>query len=1402
MLNFSDTKQTVPFVCPDVPGLEDRLAAGEGFRLVSLEDENPLGDRDPELIRRRSGQDVHLEFARQALARREVCVPLTSKDMTGRLTALYRKARSDMAEGGTNTLFLVAGFLRWKKSAEDTRVYRAPLVLLPVKLTRRSAVSDFRLVHHEDEVRFNATLLQFLERDFGLRIPALAGDLPTDASGIDLPQVFEIMRLAVRDTAGFEVAEDVALSTFSFAKYLMWRDLVDRTEDLRKNRLVRHLIDSPEEPFADGGGLPAPRDIDRRVRPAEMLAPLPADSSQLAAVVAAAEGNDFVIIGPPGTGKSQTIANMIAHCLAKGRTVLFVAEKSAALDVVHRRLKAFGLADACLELHSNKSDRARVLGQLGAAWDRASAASEAEWIAVTSDLEVRRDELNAYVEALHAPGSHGRSVFDAIGVVVAGPEAPFELSFAGPGAHDEESFRGLLALAERLGRAWEVIGGARGLDLVGEADWSFGWQAQLLSRADAFTRATDDIRDAAAILEAVFGLPEDDEGLPERLATLDRLAESVARTADGDHRFALDKAFEDFAPAMDRLETALAATRAARDRLTAHYDEAELARMPLEDLDRDWREASAKVWPFSAFAKRRVRKLLQSYAAEGRADPAADLAPLRALRDEIGGIAASSLAPLPGFAGERTDAARLRARLAEARDLRRVVAELGAAASDAAAMAAAVEIVLAPRDGAAPAFAAVDRFAAAKAAFETARAAFAAHAKAEPDDLPLARLAADLAALRAGKDRLADWAKWVAARDEATARGLGPLVEAVRAGAVDDARGAFERAYFAWWLPLALDARPPLKGFVHWDHADCIAAFRKLDETARGLASAQVLRAVAHGLPARDGVPRRSELGTLRHQLGLQRPSLSIRKLVSDMPMTFSRLAPCVLMSPLSVAQYLPAGHAQFDLVIFDEASQITTWDAVGSIARGRQSVIVGDPKQLPPTNFFGRTDAEEGDETLEAHEKDLPSILDEAAAAGLPTHQLNWHYRSRDEALIAFSNHHYYGDRLVTFPSPSTASEALVLHRVEGVYARGGGRTNEVEARAIVALAARRLRAWLKRPEAERPSLGVITFNAQQQELILDLLDAERRKTPALEWFFDDEREEPVIVKNLENIQGDERDVMLFSITFGPDMAGKLTMNFGAINGEGGEKRLNVAVTRARSELHVFASLDADRIDLGRTASVGVAHLKNFLDYAARGADALPAMDHGSMGPAESPFEAAVADALRARGWDVRTQIGVSGFRIDLGVVHPDRAGAYLAGVECDGSTYHSSATARDRDQIREAVLTGLGWNILRVWSTDWFTRRGEALARLDDGLRDLLEASRAHRETGASEASEETAGEIDMPATPKEPAKAKDEAVEHQGLATPQGFRETPGASRPASISWVRPAAPSPTSMRWSAT
>jgi superfamily I DNA and/or RNA helicase len=318
---------------------------------------------------------------------------------------------------------------------------------------------------------------------------------------------------------------------------------------------------------------------------------------------------------------------------------------------------------------------------------------------------------------------------------------------------------------------------------------------------------------------------------------------------------------------------------------------------------------------------------------------------------------------------------------------------------------------------------------------------------------------------------------------------------------------------------------------------------------------------------------------------------LPLRQLLQEIPSVVLRLTPCLLMSPLSIAQYLSADTANFDLVVFDEASQIPVWDAIGAMARGKQVVMVGDPKQLPPTNFFSRGDADDDDDVSEG---DLESILDECLGASLPTRNLSWHYRSRHESLIAFSNHRYYAGGLVTFPSPLTEDRAVSFHLVKGRYEKGGARINKPEAQALVA----DLVGRLKSPGFRQSGLtiGVVTFNSEQQSLIEDLLDDERRMDPELEHYFAEEQLEPVFVKNLESVQGDERDIMYFSITYGPDIAGAVSMNFGPLNRDGGERRLNVAVTRARHELRVFSSLCGEQMDLSRTKAAGVRDLKHFL--------------------------------------------------------------------------------------------------------------------------------------------------------------------------------------------------------------
>lgn len=764
-----------------------------------------------------------------------------------------------------------------------------------------------------------------------------------------------------------------------------------------------------------------------------------------------------------------------------------------------------------------------------------------------------------------------------------------------------------------------------------------------------------------------------------------------------------------------------------------------------DDLARRWQAAETAWWPKRFFLRRRVIADLKVGGALGTPSVAHDAPVLKRLREE--GEALDRL-------GQRVDGLRLWQ--GHTTDVQAVMAlrELGVRVRSAVGRLSAdplalVELrakirpllqegndLLAPDATLGQVFrdflkahedfkAACETFAA--LAGETVEVEFT-----RAEDLPVVvRTTTDTIATRHAE--LREWCNWRRRRMAACDLDLASLVEAVEQGRVpvDEIEQTFEAAYCSWWSAALIGEDEVLRTFATAEHVDTVAKFRELDTRFQKLTAAHIAARLSGKLPDPNDQQRKPSWGVLHHEMQKKTRHKPVRQLIQEAPDALVALKPCLMMSPLSVAQYLSADHAHFDVVIFDEASQITVWDAVGAVARAKQVVVAGDPKQMPPTNFFARGDDSDGEES--STDVDLESILDEMLGSSIPQRMLNLHYRSRRESLIAFSNSRYYENSLITFPAPIHPDQGIRLVRPEGFYARGGARHNEGEARAVVAEVVRRLTH--PDPQVRKASIGVVTFNSEQMSLIENLLDTAREKNPELEWAFSSETTlEPVFVKNLETVQGDERDVILFSVTYGPDQGNHLTMNFGPLNRSGGERRLNVALTRARSEMVVFSTLDPNRIELSRTQARAVADLKHFLEYAERGPSALGAAVHGSKGDFESPFEAAVARALRQKGWQVHTQIGVSAYRIDLGIVHPDLPGVYLAGVECDGAMYHSSAFARERDKIRHAVLEGLGWALLRIWSTDWWTNAGRSTDLLHLALTSRLEAERRERADRAS--------------------------------------------------------------------
>jgi len=487
-----------------------------------------------------------------------------------------------------------------------------------------------------------------------------------------------------------------------------------------------------------------------------------------------------------------------------------------------------------------------------------------------------------------------------------------------------------------------------------------------------------------------------------------------------------------------------------------------------------------------------------------------------------------------------------------------------------------------------------------------------------------------------------------------------------------------------------------------------IAEFQRLDQWQLHAASRRITELLIQKRPPLTlNLPPKSEPALLLREASKKKRFRPLRKLFADLPNVLPALKPCLLMSPLSVAQFLGESAVEFDVVIFDEASQILPADALGAIGRGKQVVVVGDNKQLPPTNFFGtvlqtiRDDDEDDGEPPE-------SILDACTAAGLPQKRLRWHYRSRHEDLIAFSNTYFYDNDLITFPAPNANERAVEFVYVEnGMYVRSAGRYNRIEADCVIDLIVEHVH---KHPDQ---SLGVIAFSEAQMTVIQAQLDVRKRANPDLEPLLREDGPEGFFVKNLENVQGDERDVILFSVGYGPDEKGYMTMNFGPLNREGGERRLNVAVTRARDHVKILASFHPYDIDRSRTKAKGVHLLRNYLEFAEQGPLALLGTITAEGGAPDSPFEESVISALMARGLRAVPQVGVGGFRIDIGV-KDDLTDRYLLGIECDGATYHSSKTARDRDRLRQQVLENLGWRIHRIWSTDWIKDPNRAMEKV----------------------------------------------------------------------------------------
>ncbi|OBF48777.1 DUF4011 domain-containing protein [Mycolicibacterium monacense] len=1347
LLNLRPSAQVVDLVVPakGLAMLDDLVHNGKRVSLAAHNDLSSIY----RLQGARTAQDIDPASLLEMLQKEKTAfVAVGEEAYARRFKRLQRDARTLLEETGASNLYLTFGSLVHTTSTGAEA--RAPLFLLPVQLVGGTGNSAFEiLIDSTNVATTNHCLVEWLRLKHNVNIPALSTP-PLDDSGIDIDAALVAIRNGlVENRLPFRIDETAVLAICQFGTFGMWKDLSDSWEILSQSPLVDHLTHRPGESFIDGAFDAVDLDgvqVDETAEPT----PIHADGSQLRAIELSSQGRTFVLEGPPGTGKSQTITNLIARNLAAGRSVLFVAEKQAALEVVKKRLDAIGLKPFTLDLHGRNQSVVEVRNQLRESIEFRADYNERVWDARLAEFRSKHAPLAEYPERIHSQNVLGDSLWAACETVLSlGNGSSALISDAHPASTTPEQFsanRDALRLFTRTVRPgdcrpnnpWSLAGDPQDDDSIRAA----------ARELDAAFKALQSNATALDVLTSC-GSAEDVTPLLER-ATRELTAPPVPN--EEWRRFATAD-WERFVAGVLTQTSQLQATWAGlistfNPVFLARGDHAVLVQLASEvprglfgrkkREEQFARSLAAVVLPNVTLTAEEATPLLSSVPSAR--DHSAHIE--AQMRQALGPLAPAVWDPLSPNAipdlQEHLDYIRSSIEFSRRHPLQWRILRSG------------VHVDQPVIDVLSRALRAWDEWTRALGAGTTSTTAW------QGDATWLEAWARDHESWIAELDEHGpDLPRRIARASAALAPLRQPGLEAFVAGLLDGSIAAGQ-AEFEY---LAGAAQASMRERLKAHHLDGFDPHVRSGETAdfNDVAMA-VRREQSSALPARIMRQRnfrvgelKGKIGELRRQLDLRRQGKSVRRLMEDYGPEILSATPCFFVSPASLAQFVPPGSVTFDLVVFDEASQITVAQAIGALGRGRSAIIVGDSQQMPPTAFgqvtTNRDDEDDAEE--EVVPEDLDSILTECVESSVPRIWLSWHYRSRDESLIAFSNEKYYEGKLASLPAPGgNPATGLELRRVDGHFNREDKkkdfRTNRVEAEAIVA----EIRSLVHAPSGTQQSIGVVTFNRQQQELILDLLEATGDQQ--IIHLLKPDTENGIFVKNLENVQGDERDVILFSTAFSKRPGdGAMPLNFGPLTRFGGEKRLNVAVTRARSKVIVFSSFDPSDIELSRTRSVGMAHLKAYLEAAASasGQGGVPSVSSGQQ---PEKLQETIAAALQERGLDVAVDYGLSEFVVDIAVRDPQSPHWQVA-VMLDGPRWARRATVADRELTPSLLDSMMGWSACeRVWLPEWIKDPDSVVDRISSAVEQAKadEAKRAEEQAALLE--KEPVAKVDRPITP----------------------------------------------------
>ena len=1224
------------------------------------------------------------------------------KYLTETVSRLIKKNKEADEESGAKILYLTMGFLKWY-AREDGAEHYAPLVLLPVILKKSKGASGYSVFLTDEDVSVNFTLLEYLKQEFNIDIRGLDNAV----QGLKISEILAMVRAEIIDMRNWEVVDDAYIAALSFSRYQMWHDLRQNIGEFAKNDIISALLENS----VILSGMTESKKEDEAT-PETTLTPLPADASQWEAIALSQTGKSFVLHGPPGTGKSQTITNIIANALYDGRRVLFVAEKQAALSVVKKRLDSLGLGDFCLELHSNKTNKSEVLQKLTSTLALAGAQERVSLSEKSASIQKLREELAEPLLALHKKRRLGVSVYEALLICLKNKNAPdimnIESAFYDGLTKDkiEEYERMMLQAAA----AAKECGGVYNSPFanVNLTEYTPALRDSLYCSSEVVIAEIKHLKNYIALFLELYR---------QNISTLTRkkldglytIAEKLSSGSLNKYFKENEEEFYAFFNANRRLDACLEKYFKSFKKLVDASGEYATVRAWLEEGKSDFENNKTTKLLVKKLSKTAVAPLKQEEVI-----PA--LETLCTIFEAMEQIKKSTkLSQYFTFAFGRVDFFEARKNflkeLYALHDLcRSVFMDYNPDSFNSMCIRAA-------NGYSAPALGglmrSVESFRAAEDSFLTVTSADRSKT---PEEDVLEYYVAKAGALIENVDMLASWCMYKKTAKGLNDSGLTFITDALENGGVtgENIVDSFEKNIYKNFLQTNIPLDPVLARFSAAVSEEKAETLRLTMEEFSRLTKEAIRAKLVSRLPDvnTEGVVS-LEVANFQRLAKSNLRGMGLRKLFEEIPELMKTLAPCMLMSPITVSQYLQAENGLFDLVIFDEASQIPTAEAICSLARGKSAIVVGDPKQLPPTSFFHASYVDE--ENLE--NEDMESVLDDCLALNMPQKHLTWHYRSKHESLIAFSNVMYYDNRLCTFPSPDALASKVKFIRVDdGVYDRGFTKKNKAEGDALVAEVVRRLLD----PAQRKSSMGIVTFSNVQKEYIeRKLSSAIAEKRLEREAY---EREEPLFVKNLENVQGDERDVILFSVCYGPDKTGRMSLNFGPINQAGGWRRLNVAVSRAREEMVVFASMTGAMIDLSKTNSRGVAGLKAFLDFAEKGRTNL-AISSRSLTAQRAGLGKYIAEELSSYGYECRYDVGVSGFKIDVAVVDPKNRHKFILAIMCDTPTRFS---VKDRNVLQIQTLKRNNWNVVRLFSVNYYNNPKREIKKIKDLLDKLTGADK----------------------------------------------------------------------------